>query len=109
MNAIQGARKEKVEAIINGFCGYYGVKSNELCEPAQGRKGILWRQKRFLVPLLYDFTDLNFEEIRITLGYKSYTMVNYNYKTIKNELSGELYGSEKTKLIYSELLKFLQL
>jgi hypothetical protein len=109
MNPIGGKRKEKIDLIINGFCDYYGISANELCKTANRRQGAGWKWKRFLVLILYDYTDLDMVEIMNVLGYKSYPHVSYHYNKLKEELSGELYGSQKTKLIYNELLKFLKL
>jgi chromosomal replication initiation ATPase DnaA len=109
MNTLQGIRKEKVDAIVNGFCQYYGVKADDLCKSTKGREGILWKWKKYLIPILYDNTDLDFAEIMKILGYKSYPNVTYHYKVIKEEISDELYGSQKIRLNYNELIKFLQL
>jgi hypothetical protein len=52
---------------------------------------------------------MTFKEIAEKLCYKQHSVVIYHYKNMKDDLSGEVYGSNKTKQIYNELLTYLKL
>lgn len=107
MTAIAGIRAEKIDRIIQSACAYYGAERDAVCMSVKGTQPFRW--KRYLIVILYDYTDLNLTEILNVLGYKSYTNLHYGYKKLKDELSDEIYGSAKVKLSYNELLKHLGL
>ena len=99
---------EKIEHILNGGCEYFGFKRDDLIkEHDKGDK--VWRPKTYLVIFLHKFTILNNTEISKLLGYKHGTAVSYHLKRMKEELSEDMYGCAKTKMIYNELLKYLKL
>jgi len=62
--------------------------------------------KRYMIPVLYDYTKANMLEIASLLGYKSHGIVSYHYRVLKEEL-GATYGCDKTKMVYRELLMYL--
>ena len=99
---------EKIEHILNGGCEYLGVK-RELLEEKTGSRSKIWHKKAFLVMLLNEYTILSVDEIANHLGYKTHANVLYNIRKMKDELSEDVYGSKKTKMIYYELLKHLEL
>ena len=111
MSFVAGIRKKEVDALLLKFCEYYGVTLDMLLQTRKGRGAgdSVWKWKRFLVIILYDYYDLDFTEIQSVLGYKSYNGVYGNYQILKEELSDALYGSDKVKLSFNKLLKYLQL
>lgn len=110
MTTLAGIRKERVDRILADFCEYYGVSHKELLNNNKGKgANDIWKWRRMLVPILYDNTDLDFAEIKDILNYKQYRSVQYHYEKLKEELSDEAYGSEKTKLSYNLLLNHLNL
>ena len=99
---------EKVEHILNGCCEYLGLKREDL-QRNNGSRSTLWYKKRYMLVLLKDKTVLSTKEIQSLLGYKQQNTVIFHYKNIKDELSDKVYGSQKTKMIYNELLNYLKL
>ena len=99
---------EKVEHIINGCCEYFGLKREDL-QKNIGSRSVFWYKKRYMVVLLMDKTVLNAREIQSLLGYKERSTVVFHYENVKDELSDKVYGSQKTKMIYNELLNYLKL
>jgi hypothetical protein len=99
---------EKIEHILNKGCDYLGIDRNNLTRKS-GSRDKDWYKKRFLVPLLFDYTALSYRDIAGFLGYSNHSTPIHHYKIFKEEISGELYGSQKTKMIYTELLSYLNL
>ena len=99
---------EKIEHILNGGCEYFGVIREQLIEN-RGPKSKIWHKKIYLVMLLREYTICNNAEIADCVGYKRPENVLYHIRKMKDELSEDVYGSNKTKMIYSELLKHLEL
>jgi chromosomal replication initiation ATPase DnaA len=99
---------EKVEYILNRGCAYLGLDKDKL-DYRGGNKSKDWHKKRFLIVLLLDNTNSSLREVAAYVGYKSHQNIMYHYKNMKQELSSELYGSDKIKSIYNELLSYLNL
>ena len=99
---------EKTQLILNKGCEYLGITRDQLLE-GLGSKSKIWDKKRFLIPILYDYTICNYSDIAFYLGYKTHSNVIYHLNLIKDELSVDVYGSEKTKQVYKELLSYLNL
>ena len=99
---------EKIDHILTGACEYFGFSMEQLQETT-GTKSKIWDRKRYLIPILSNHTICNSQDIADRLGYKTKFSVIRHAKTMKEELSGKLYGSEKTKMIYNELLSYLNL
>ena len=99
---------EMIEKILSGSCEYFGVPRNAIKNKV-GTRSPLWGKKKYIIVLLYDYTACTLWDIARILGYNSHSNMLYHYKKIKEEISGELYGSEKTQLIYNELLTYLKL
>jgi hypothetical protein len=98
---------ELIEHLISRGCEYLGIK---LPTP----KGINptkadWRRKRYLLVILSDYTILSQQEIAELLGYKQHGTVSFHYKNMKDDLSDNTYGNNKTKVIYNNLLNYLKL
>jgi len=74
-----------------------------------GTRSVYWNEKRYFVPLLYDFTNARHTEIRDILGYRTASNVSACYARMKNELSEDMYGFDKTKRVYNELIEFINL
>ena len=99
---------EKVKYIIDNSCVFFGIEKGDLIINV-GSRSKIWFKKRFIVAALDEFTACNQEEIAELVGYKERTNVSTHLKKFKEELSTELYGYEKTKRIYNELLSYLNL
>ena len=99
---------ERVEYIIDKGCEYFGVDKKDLISPNRGRSA-MGGKKRYLSMVLSEYTVLNVPEITELLSYSSPQNVYRNILGLKQELSEELYGCEKTKRIYNELLSYLNL
>ena len=98
---------ELVDHLLTKGCEYLGIK----LPTAKGLNSNdpNWKRKRYLITLLSDYTVLSQREIYKLLGYKRNGTASYHYKNIKDELSNETYGNDKTKLIYKGLLNYLKL
>lgn len=65
--------------------------------------------RRFIVAVLKNYTLASEQEICDLLIYSSKRSMWSSYQTIKDELSDDLYGSDKTKFIYNQLINYLKL
>jgi hypothetical protein len=65
--------------------------------------------RRFILAVLKNFTLATEQDICDSLIYSSKRSMWSSYQTIKDELSGDLYGSDKTKFIYKQLINYLKL
>jgi len=99
---------EKVNYIISKGCDYFGVKESVLVG-SMGTKSNLHRKKRYIALILYDEVEITLQEISERLGNFDKTSLSASIRRLREELSGEFYGSEKTKKIYNELLFYLNL
>ena len=99
---------EKVDMIINSACTFFGFNRKDLARGMK-KKSPIGHHKRLIVPLLYDNTNLNFYEIGRHLGYASHSNTLKHYHRVKEEVSGDMYGYEKTKQTFEELKKFIGL
>lgn len=99
---------EKVKYIITKSCEYLGIDPNIL-PIAKGGRSKIWHKKRFVAYILSNNTILSYEEIAKLTGYCNHSLVSYHNKIMEEELSKAVYGSEKTKMIYKELMSYLKL
>ena len=100
---------EKKEYILRRASEYFGISVEKMTSQRNGNRSALFGKKKILIPVLYNYTDASLTEIAQILGYKAMQSVSYHLKNLKQELSGELYGSQKTKMVYEELLTYLNL
>jgi len=101
---------EKIEYILSKGCEYFGIQRADLSKPNQpGSHSTIWEKKKMLIPVLYQNTISNYKDIARCLGYRTTANVTHHSNTLKDELSNETYGSDKTKLIYKELLAYINL
>ncbi len=99
---------EKIAYIINKSCMYFGVTPDEL-RPHHNPKTEYVTDRRFIIKALSDNTTLSHLQIAKLLGYKQDHNVRYHYNVLNNDLSNEVYGSEKTKRLYREYITYLNL
>jgi len=99
---------EKIEHIIAGSCSYFGISKDDLFKTT-GHRSHVWDKKRYIAFILREHTACNMTEITNKLGYGQYNNTNHNLKRITDELSEDIYGNKKTKMIYNELLSYLNL
>jgi len=97
--------KEKTAYIINGSLEYLGLEEECLSRSRFLPKSVTM-EKRYMIPILYDYTKASMLEIAGLLGYKDHSNVSYHYRVLKQEL-GDTYGCDKTKMVYRELLAYL--
>jgi len=100
---------EKKDYILNGASDYFGISVEKITSQHNGNRSKLYGKKKILISILYNYTDASFTEIAQILGYKTMQSVSLHFKNLKQELSGELYGCQKTQMIYNELLTYLNL
>jgi len=100
---------EKIEHILRGSCEYFGKTREEILQSGNNGRSKIWEIRRYILSVLLNYTTLKDWEIANMLGLKNRVTVFYHYKNFTEEISGELYGSQKTKLIYNELLSYLNL
>ena len=98
--------KEKVKYILQGSMEYLGIDKSYFETPRKVSK-VFSVNKKYIVPVLYDYTKASFIEIAGLLGYKCPSNASYHYKQMKDELSDKMFGYDKTKMIYKELLMYL--
>lgn len=94
--------------VLKGASEYFDLDI-KLMTAKRTKRDKSWWQKRYLVVILYDYTQATFQDIAETLGYKTHVTPFYHYAKMKDELSDTMYGAEKTKRIYNELLTYLNL
>ena len=99
---------EKVNYIVSKSADYFGVSRTEILKNNYKKKKISGKRK-FVVYLLYKFTACNNADISRIMNYKSQQNIAYFIKQTEDELSNETYGNEKSKMIYKELLSYLNL
>lgn len=100
---------QKVEYILNKGCEFLGLTRDDIIEGGVGYKSAKWQKKRYLIPVLQDYTILTPTEIGRALGYCDVASLAKAREVIVRDISGELYGSKKIKLVYDELLTYLNL
>lgn len=99
---------EKVDFIMDKTCAFFGVSREEI--KIQGDKGASrFISRRFAIKTLRDNTMLTFKSIADLLGYKKQETALYHYNTFTDEISDNVFGSEKTKRIYKEYTDYLNL
>lgn len=100
---------QKVEYILNKGCEFLGLAKDDLISGAIGRRSDRWQLKRLLIPVLSEHTLLTPTGMAEVLGYGDVTSIIKARDIIMRDISGELYGSKKIKLVYGELLTYLNL
>jgi hypothetical protein len=99
---------EKVKHILEGGCKYFGITQDDFFKK-YGARSHIWEKKRYIALILLEYTACNISEVIEKLGYKQYHNANHHLKRITDELSEDVYGVKKTKMIYNELLTYLNL
>ena len=100
---------EKVFYIVNGVCDYFGINPKKIKEIRRGGRGTIPEARRFMSLLLTKYTVLSQREIADNTGIIRHQTINYHCNRLEEELSDNFYGAEKTKMIYNELLSYLNL
>ena len=67
------------------------------------------KNRKFIAYILYKYTIATKPEIAELLSYSDDTSVFKAIARVKDEISSECYGNEKTKMIYKGLLNYLKL
>jgi hypothetical protein len=99
---------EKVEHILRGSCDYFGITKEDFFKK-YGARSHIWKKKKYIAHILLNHTACNMSEVIQKLGYGQYNNANHHLKQITDELSDDIYGCKKTKMIYNELLSYLNL
>ena len=99
---------EKAEYIISRGCKYFNIDRDDLSPKSGGRSSIA-SKKKYILMVLSEHTVYNLKELGKLMEYNYVGNVGKLIAGLKDELSGELYGCEKTKRIYNELLSYLNL
>ncbi len=99
---------EKINMIIDGCCKYFGVERSEL-EKKTGSRSSIWNKKRFMIILLNDYTSCTVKEMADYLGYNQRQGIYYHIEQMRQELGNDMFGYDKTKMVYKELLSYLNL
>ncbi len=99
---------EKVDYILAKSAEYFGVDKKEFSlKCTKGDK--LWGKKKYVSLVLDERTILSRQEISKLLGFSNGNNVSYWLKTTREELSDKFFGNDKSKMIYKELLSYLNL
>lgn len=99
---------ERVEHIMNESCRYFGVTKEELT-PHLHPKTEYVTDRQFIIKALTDHTTLSQIRIAKLLGYRQHQTVKYHYNAICNDLSEDVYGSDKIKRLYKDYISYLNL
>ena len=99
---------EKIDHILNGGCAFFGVPRDVMFKK-ESPKSKIWHKRKYFTLLLDDNTSCSLRDIADILGYSQHGTVMYHLSKIRDELSSDFYGSKKTKMIYNELLSYLNL
>ena len=97
---------EKIDYIINKGCEYFGLTPDDLLRKT-GTRSNVHRMKRYIALIILDHTETTMAGVATTLGFWNKDSVSSAIKKIRDELSDEFYGMNKTKIVYNELLKYL--
>ena len=100
---------EKIEYILSSSCTYFGLDREVIGNPKRSDKSTRSTYSKFVIKALKDNTTLPTLGIAKILGYKTHGNVLHHYNEMTDELSDELYGSEKIKRLYKEYLNYLNL
>lgn len=98
---------ELVDYILKRGAEFLGIDLSVVTKPHT--RTPQWVCKRYLIVLLKDYTILNDEEIAKALKYRQHGTITHHYKVMKEELSEKMYGQQKTKIIYNQLINYLKL
>lgn len=99
---------QKIQHIITKSAEYFGIEGVEFTTSFMN-KGDLFNKKPYVVYILSQHTACTQREISKLMGYADHSNVSYVIRNMKDALSGESYGNEKTKMIYNELIKYIDL
>lgn len=97
---------EKIKLILEKSAQYFGVTVDELTRK-QVKKGKVSPHKKLVIPILFDNTNLTGVKIGELMGYRDHVTANHHYRNMRDELSDETYGNERTKKLYKELVQFI--
>jgi len=104
---------EKVRHIISKGCEYFGITPEELATVIQNKSGrppdSQYTPKKFIAYILLNNTALTNTRIMKEVGWANHSLVNHHCNRLKDELSDGVFGYEKTKMIYNELITYLNL
>lgn len=101
-------QKYKIDYIINASCDYFGLARDVMINKT-GTKDNIHRLKRYIALVLTEETEATQSDIAILLGFYSGTNTTKSIKKIREELSDEFFGVNKTKKVYNDLLTYLNL
>lgn len=99
---------KKIRHIIKKSTEYFGISEDFFFKKA-GTRNNVHRIKRYIAYILSNETELLLSDIAELLGYYNKDVVSVSISKLKEELSDNFYGNNKTKMIYNELLSYLNL
>ncbi len=102
---------ELIEYILDGGCRYLGLNRSdlEIRTHYSNSRSPVWHKKRYLALILDTYTNSSKVEIASLLGYRTHGNVISHIRKLKEEISNEVYGCDKTKKVYTELMSYLNL
>jgi len=92
---------ELIQYIVTEGCKYLGIKY-----PIEDY-GV--KNRKYIIMALRTYTLATYLEIARLLSFQGYLVVLKAHRRIEDELSDNVYGYEKTKLIYNNFLTYLKL
>lgn len=99
---------QKVDYILTKSAEYFGVDKKDF-EVNGKNNSRIWNKKKYVALIIHDNTTCNNEEMANLLGYSGASNISYLLRTAKDEISDKSYGNLKAKMIYNELLSYLNL
>lgn len=100
-------KKDRIDYIVNGICGFYNIKQNELFR--YYRSAQKTKRKKFAVKLLREVADCSFEEIAQISKNISRSGICQSYNAFNDDISLNSYGNKELKKEYLEILDYLKL
>ena len=97
---------EKVKYIIDKSVEYFGITKERLLNDHGSRSGNQ-RIKRYIALILSEETELTQQAIAEEISVSNKDCVCVMLKKIREELSDDFYGINKTKVVYRDLLKHI--
>ena len=97
---------QKIDAIIDGSCAYFGIKKEKLIG-SYGTRNNIHKYRRYIAFVLSERVELPMADIAQVLGFWDKNRVSLALTRMRDELSTEFFSLKKTKEVYGDLVKYL--
>lgn len=100
-------RQDRIDYVMNGVCGYYGIPREELLKKARSK--VRMKRKSIVVKILRDAADCTLKDIMCAFNCSSQEGIWQIHSNITEDLEDRSTATKEIREEYKNVVKYLGL